>query len=62
MSVERFFLKVETRVEGLDGERKDKLLERLRLERSMLGTLDPLEYLEGWTAHDEIYKTKFDQD
>ncbi|SHF84136.1 hypothetical protein SAMN05444273_1171 [Litoreibacter ascidiaceicola] len=62
VSVERFFLEAETRVEGLDGERKDKLLERLRLARSMLGTLDPLEYLEGWIAPDEIYKTKFDQD
>lgn len=62
MSVERFFLEAETRVEGLDGERKDKLLERLRLARSMLGTLDPLEHLEGWIPPDEIYRTKFDQD
>lgn len=62
VSVERFFLEAETRVDGLDGERKDMLLERLRLARSMLGTLDPLEYLEGWIAPDEIYKTKFDQD
>lgn len=62
MSVEQFFLEAEKRVEGLDGERKEKLLERLRLARSMLGTLDPLEYLEGWIAPDEIYTTRSDQD
>ena len=55
-AVERFFQEAEQHIEGLEGERREHLSKRLTLARSMLGTLDPLEYLEGWLAPHERYK------
>lgn len=61
MAVERFFQEAQDRAERLDPEQRATVIERLELARAMLGTLDPLEHLEGWLAPDEIYKSKYDQ-
>lgn len=59
MSVERFFREAEKRMEGLDGERRAQLTERLALARAMLGAIDPLDYLEKWLSPEERYKSKY---
>ena len=58
-SVERFFAEAEARLQDVEDERRDRLQGRLALARSMLGTLDPLEFLEGWIAPEERYTTKY---
>jgi len=57
-SVERFFIDAETSLSELEGERRQHLEKRLALARSMLGTLDPLAYLEDWLAPEERYQSK----
>jgi hypothetical protein len=59
MSVERFFREAEKRMECLDGDRRAQLTERLALARAMLGSTDPLDYLERWLSLDERYKSKY---
>lgn len=59
MSVERFFREAEKCIESLDGERRAQLTERLALARSMLGAIDPLDYLEKWLSPEERYKSKY---
>lgn len=58
-SVERFFIEAEARLQDVEDERRERLEGRLALARSMLGTLDPLEFLEGWIAPEERYTTKY---
>lgn len=59
MSAERFFAEAEARLQGMEGDRRERLQERLSLARSMLGTLDPLDFLEKWIAPRERYTTKY---
>lgn len=59
MSVERFFQEAEKRLESVESERRAQLRERLALARAILGTLDPLDHLEGWLAPEERYKSKY---
>ncbi|ESY01399.1 hypothetical protein [Mesorhizobium sp. LNJC405B00] len=59
MSVERFFQDAERRIEDVESQRRVQLMERLALARTMLGTMDPLDYLEGWLAPEERYKSKY---
>ncbi|MER9593941.1 hypothetical protein [Mesorhizobium sp. M0244] len=59
MSVERFFQDAERRMEDVESERRAQLMGRLALARAMLGTMDPLDYLEGWLAPGERYKSKY---
>lgn len=59
MSVERFFQDAERRVEHVDSERRSQLMERIALARAMFGTMDPLDYLEGWLAPEERSKSKY---
>ena len=61
VAIARFFLEAEARLEGVDSERRNTLEERLALGRALLGTLDPLDFLEEWLAPDERYKSKYDQ-
>ncbi|MFO1036918.1 MAG: hypothetical protein U1E45_08745 [Geminicoccaceae bacterium] len=61
VAIARFFLEAEVRLEGVDSERRNTLEERLALGRALLGTLDPLDFLEEWLAPDERYKSKYDQ-
>lgn len=59
MSVERFFQDAERRIEHVDSGRRAQLMERLALARAMLGTMDPLDYLESWLGPEERYKSKY---
>jgi hypothetical protein len=59
MTVERFFAEVEVRLQGSDDARCKALSERLALARSMLGSVDPLDFLGEWLAPEERYKSKY---
>lgn len=59
MSIQRFFQDAERRIEDVESQRRAQLMERLALARAMLGTMDPLDYLEGWRAPEERYKSKY---
>lgn len=59
ISVERFFEEAERRLASTESEYRTELQERLALAREMLGTLDPLEYLEEWLAPEERYQSKY---
>lgn len=59
VAIERFFSEAEKRTALLDGERRTRLMERLALAKKMIGTLDPLDFLEEWLAPEERYKSKY---
>ena len=59
MAVEAFFADAERRLSTLDADQRRHLEDRLRKARSMLGTLDPLKFLESWTAPEERYRSKY---
>lgn len=59
MTVERFFAEAEALLQGLEDQRRKALSERLALARSMLGSVDPLDFLEEWSAPEERYKSKY---
>lgn len=58
-SVERFFAEAEARLKNVDEIHRGPLQERLNLIRSMVGTLDPLDFLNEWVAPEERYKSKY---
>ncbi|MCZ4088729.1 hypothetical protein [Sinorhizobium psoraleae] len=59
MTVERFFADAEERLMNADEERRQHLEERLRLARAMMGSLDPMDFMESWLAPDERYRSKY---
>jgi hypothetical protein len=59
MTIERFFADAEERLRGADEERRQRLKERLSLAREMMGSLDPLDFIEPWLAPDERYRSKY---
>ncbi len=59
LSTELFFREAEKRIDGIDDDRRHILEERLKNARSMLGSLDPLDFLETWHAPHEIYVPKY---
>ncbi|WP_315860326.1 hypothetical protein [Rhizobium leguminosarum] len=59
MAVERFFTDAEDRLINLDNERRQRLEERLKLARAMMGSVDPLDFIENWQAPDERYRSKY---
>lgn len=59
MTIEGFFREAEARIVNAPPDRQVQLSERLALARSMIGTLDPLDFLGGWIAPDERYKTRY---
>ncbi|WP_074644943.1 hypothetical protein [Celeribacter baekdonensis] len=62
MSVEQFFREAEDRIARAEPDRRERLAARLALARSMVGTLDPLDFLEGWIAPTERYQTLYPYD
>ena len=62
MSIESFFREVEERLAGVEPDRRQALSYRVDLARSMMGTLDPLEFLEQWVAPDERYRRQYPED
>lgn len=61
MTVERFFADAEERLARADEERKHRLEERLRLARAVMGSVDPLDFIENWLAPKERYRPKYVQ-
>jgi hypothetical protein len=59
ITVERFFADAEQRLMNADEERRRRLEERLTLARAMMGSLDPLDFIESWLAPDERYRSKY---
>ncbi|BCH27826.1 hypothetical protein [Mesorhizobium sp. L-8-3] len=59
MTVERFFTDAEERLKCTNGERRQRLEERLTLARAMMETVDPLDFIEGWVAPEERHRSKF---
>lgn len=62
MSHEQFFSEAEARIRQAPPERQGTLSDRLELARSVVGTLDPLDFLEEWVAPEERYKTVYPDD
>lgn len=62
MSIESFFREAEERLADVETDRRQALSSRLDLARSMMGTLDPLEFLERWVAPDERYRRQYPED
>ncbi|WP_246755413.1 hypothetical protein [Rhizobium lusitanum] len=60
MTVERFFSDAEERLGGVDEERRQRLEERLRIARVMMGSVDPLDFIENWQPPDERYRSKYE--
>ncbi|MFK3780951.1 hypothetical protein [Agrobacterium sp. NPDC089420] len=58
--VERFFADAEARLEGSDEGRKQRLKERLALARQMMGSVDPLDFIDNWQAPEDRYRSKYD--
>ncbi|RVU33950.1 hypothetical protein EOI86_22755 [Hwanghaeella grinnelliae] len=61
-SIERFFAEAEARVQSENGDRTVAILERLDLAWSLIGTSDPLEFLEEWVAPKERYRSEYGLD
>jgi hypothetical protein len=59
MTVERFFTDAEERLKSTNGERRQRLEERLTLARAMMESVDPLDFIEKWLAPDERYRSKY---
>ncbi|MBY3068282.1 hypothetical protein HFO74_33575 [Rhizobium laguerreae] len=60
MTVERFFADAEDRLGGVDDDRRQRLTERLARARAMMGSVDPLDFIENWQAPDERYRSKYE--
>lgn len=58
MTVERFFTDAEERLKSTNGERRQRLEERLTLARAMMESVDPLDFIEVWLAPDERHRSK----
>ena len=59
MSTELFFQEAEKRIECLEDGRKNVLQDRLKNARAMLGSLDPIDFMEEWQAPHDLYETKY---
>ncbi|ARS71076.1 hypothetical protein [Sinorhizobium meliloti] len=59
ITLERFFADAEERLATVDEERRQRLTERLALARAMMGSLDPLDFIENWLAPEERYRSKY---
>ncbi len=60
ITVERFFAESEARLKNVTNDRQEHLKERLALARSLMGTLDPLDFLGEWLAPCERYKSQYE--
>lgn len=58
MVVERFFADAEMRLAGAEEERRQRLKERLALAQ-MMGSVDPLDFIDNWQAPEDRYRSKY---
>lgn len=59
MLVERFFNDVEDRLVEAAEEQRQFLEEWVNLARRMMGSIDPLQFLENWRAPGDRYQSKY---
>ncbi|MCX5568199.1 hypothetical protein [Kaistia nematophila] len=59
MTVERFFSDATERLKSADDDRRQRLEGRLALARSVMGSVDPLDFIESWLAPEERHRSKF---
>lgn len=61
MAVERFLDELSRSIDQLPEEERAVMVERLRLAKQFLGTVDPLEFFRGWKTPREIYAPRFEE-
>jgi hypothetical protein len=61
MAVERFLDELSRSIDRLPEEERAPMLDRLRLAKEFMGTVDPLEFFREWRAPEEIYRPLFPQ-
>jgi hypothetical protein len=59
MTIERFFADAAERLKNADDDRRQRLEERLALARAIIGSVDPLDFIESWVAPEERHRSKF---
>lgn len=59
MTVERFFADATERLKSADDDRRQRLEGRLARARSVMGSVDPLDFIESWVAPEERHRPKF---
>lgn len=59
VTIENFFTEVSNRLEREDPQRRVLIEERLQKARSLLGSTDPLIFLEKWREPEERYQSKY---
>jgi hypothetical protein len=59
MAVERFLDELSRSIDRLPEEERPAMVERLRLAKEFMGTVDPLEFFRGWKTPLEIYPPKY---
>ena len=53
--VHNFFNSIEHDIQKLDEPRRSQLVERTRLAKELVGTVDPLEFMAAWKTPNELY-------
>lgn len=59
IATEQFFSGIERHIAASEGEPDNELAERLRLARSFIGTIDPVDFFRAWKAPSERYQPKY---
>ncbi|WP_138983917.1 hypothetical protein [Sphingomonas elodea] len=61
MEMEMFFSEAKQQALGLPADAKHIVLERLRLARELIGSQNPLDYLQNWKTPTEIYRPRYSE-
>ena len=62
MMIERFFTDAQERLKCTNDERRQRLEKRLTLAKEMMGTVDPLDFIESWRSPEQRHHPKFGGD
>jgi hypothetical protein len=62
MAVERFLDELSRSIDQLPAEERAPMLERLRLAKEFMGTVEPLEFFRTWKTPREIYPPRFEEE
>ncbi len=57
--IEQFFKQLEQKASSLPEDQENRVRERVKLAREVLGTQDPLDYFLSWKTPEERYKPKY---
>ena len=59
MAVERFLEELSRSIDQLPDEERAGMVERLKLAKEFMGTVDPLEFFKRWRTPRETYAPRF---